>query len=139
MNLERAIAIATEAHCGQVDKAGSPYIDHPLRVMSRQNNDEARIVAILHDVVEDCEGWTFDRLEAEGFSPTVIEALRRVTKIEGEAYEDFIRRAVANPIARAVKLADLADNMDASRLPALTEKDRERLAKYQNAVAILEG
>ena len=139
MNLERAIAIATEAHAGQVDKAGTAYITHPLRVMRAQNNDEARIVAVLHDVVEDCEAWTFERLEAEGFSPTIIEALRLVTKIQGEPYEDFVRRAASNSISRAVKLADLADNMDVSRLPALTEKDRERLEKYRKAMAVLES
>jgi hypothetical protein len=139
MNLDRAIAIATEAHAGQVDKAGSPYIDHPLRVMRAQNSDLARIVAVLHDVVEDCDGWTFERLEAEGFKPAVIEALRLVTKIEGEAYEDFVRRAAGNSISRAVKIADLEDNMDVSRLPILTDKDHERLEKYQKAMATLQS
>jgi (p)ppGpp synthase/HD superfamily hydrolase len=139
MNLDRAIEIATEAHAGQVDKAGSPYIAHPLRVMRAQNSDEARIVAVLHDVGEDCEDWTFARLEAEGFSPAVIKALRLVTKIEGEDYDDFVRRAADNPISRAVKQADIEDNMDLKRLNNVTTKDLERIEKYRRALAILES
>lgn len=137
MNLERAIAIATEAHTGQTDKAGAPYILHPLRVMRAQDSDDARIVAVLHDVVEDCPGWTFERLQAEGFSAAVIDALRMVTKIDGEPYEDFVKRAAGNPISRAVKLADLQDNMDMSRIANVTEKDLERVDKYRKAVASL--
>jgi (p)ppGpp synthase/HD superfamily hydrolase len=139
MNLERAIAIATEAHAGQVDKAGAPYISHPLRVMRVQDSEEARIVAVLHDVVEDCSGWTFKRLEGEGFSPQVIEALRLVTKIDGEDYSDFVLRAAGNPISRAVKLADLKDNMDLSRIAHVTDRDLERIEKYRRAVALLEA
>ena len=127
MNLARAIAIATEAHADQVDKAGAPYISHPLRVMRAQDSEEARIVAVLHDVVEDCSGWTFKRLKDEGFSTTVIDALRLVTKIEGEDYEDFVRRAAGNPISRAVKIADIQDNMDLSRIANVTTRDLEEL------------
>ena len=135
MNLERAIA--TEAHAGQTDKAGAPYISHPLRVMRAQESDEARIVAVLHDVVEDCPGWTFERLKAEGFSTAVIEALRLVTKIEGESYEAFVQRAAGNPISRAVKLADLEDNMDLSRIAQVTDRDIERVEKYRRALEFL--
>lgn len=139
MNLSRAIEIATEAHAGQADKAGAPYIAHVTRVMQAQESDEGRIVGVLHDVVEDCPGWTFERLQGEGFSPQVIEALRLVTKIPGEAYEDFVQRAASNPIAKAVKIADLRDNSDLTRLPVLAEKDMERLAKYRRALAMLDA
>lgn len=139
MNLERAIAIAREAHAGQTDKGGEPYILHSLRVMRAQDTEEARIVAVLHDVVEDCPGWTFERLATEGFSSGVIEALRLVTKINGEIYEAFVKRAASNPIARAVKLADIRDNMDLSRLTNATEKDLKRVEKYRRGLAILMG
>lgn len=140
MNLERAIAIATEAHAGQVDKAGAPYISHPLRVMHAQDSEEARIVGVLHDVLEDCEhkGWTIERLEAEGFDSSVIEALLLVTKVDGESYDDFVRRAAGNPVSRAVKMADLKDNMNLSRIADVTARDLERIEKYRRALAYLE-
>ena len=80
MNLERAVSIAVAAHKGQTEKAGAPYILHPLRVMQSLDTDLERIVGVLHDVVEDGPGWSFERLEAEGFGADVIEALRLVTK-----------------------------------------------------------
>src|SRR5580704_19354232 len=96
--LERAIAIAAEAHAGQLDKAGTPYILHPLRVMLGMSSIDERIVAALHDVCEDCPGWTLDRLRSEGFSNRIIDALQSVTKCEAEDYYDFVRRSAANPI-----------------------------------------
>src|SRR5450631_2228265 len=110
--LERAIAIAAEGHAGRIDKAGAPYILHPLRVMLAVTTNDERIVAVLHDVVEDCAEWTFDRLRGEGFSNDVIAALDSVTERVDEDYMDFVQRAAANPIGRRVKLADLADNCD---------------------------
>lgn len=139
MNLIRAIEIATAAHAGQTDKAGADYIQHPLRVMEAVGTENMKIVAVLHDVVEDCPGWSFERLEAEGFSPQVIEALRLVTKIEGETYDAFVQRAASNPVAREVKIADLRDNMDLSRLPAVSEKDLERVEKYRRALVALDA
>ena len=131
--LERAIQIATEAHRGQVDKAGNDYILHPLRVMELGNSLEEKIVGILHDVVEDTD-WTFERLADEGFSPIVLDALRCVTKLsENEPYDHFISRVQANPLAISVKLNDLSDNMDIRRLKTLTEKDFIRLQKYHKA------
>ena len=131
--LERAIEIATEAHRGQVDKAGNDYIQHPLRVMAAGKTTNEKIVGVLHDVVEDTD-WTFEELAAEGFSSEVIEALRCVTKLsEEEPYDEFIERVKANQLAVAVKLNDLADNMDIRRLGELTEKDFERLQKYHRA------
>ncbi len=107
--LERAIAIAVEAHAGQIDKAGAPYILHPLRVMLAVSSTDERIAAVLHDVCEDCPGWTPDRLRAEGFAPQIIAALDSVTKREGEGYDDFVRRAavctaVTNPASGAPAL-----------------------------------
>ena len=131
-NLERAIAIAVEAHAGQKDRNGASYILHPLRVMARVQSDDEKIVAILHDVVEDTD-WTFDDLRQEGFSEELIAALDCVTKREGEAYEDFVKRSASNALAKRVKIADLEDNMDIRRHEVLEPKDLERFNKYLRA------
>jgi (p)ppGpp synthase/HD superfamily hydrolase len=136
---ERAIAIAAESHAGQVDKAGEPYILHPLRVMLSCATEDERIVGVLHDVVEDCPGWTFERLRQEGFSDAVLAAIDSVTKREGEDYEAFVERAAANPIGRRVKLADLCDNCDLARITAPTERDFARIDKYRRAIQMIEG
>lgn len=130
---EKAIVIASAAHAGQRDKAGAPYILHPLRVMLRMRSEEERIVALLHDVVEDTD-WTFNRLYAEGFTRQVVEAIDSVTKRESEAYDDFVDRAGRNAIGRRVKLADLEDNADVSRIAQPTEKDHQRIEKYRSAM-----
>jgi (p)ppGpp synthase/HD superfamily hydrolase len=135
--LERAIAIAAEAHAGQVDKAGAPYVLHPLRMMLRVSSNEERIVAVLHDVCEDCPGWDFDRLRREGFSERIIAALDSVTKRDGEDYEAFVRRAAADPVGRAVKLADLNDNSDLTRIAEPAPRDFERIEKYRRAIALI--
>ena len=137
-NLDDAIALAVEAHRGVLDKSGQPYILHPLRVMFRCHGETERIVAVLHDVVEDT-GRTFDDLRKLGFSEGVIAALDCVTKREGENYELFVDRAAANPVARAVKIADIEDNMDVRRLPTVGQKDWERLTKYLAAWRRLTG
>ncbi len=140
MNLQRAIEIAVEAHRTQFDKAGAPYILHPLRVMFSVETEEERIVAVLHDVVEDGPGWTFERLEAEGFSASVIDALRLVTKRpedqggDDESYLRFVRRTLPNAVARRVKIADIRDNLDATRFKELTERDRLRMNRYLAAL-----
>ena len=137
--IERAIEIATEAHCGQLDKAGNEYIGHPLRVMAMGKTTEEKIVGILHDVVED-SSWTFERLAAEGFSASIIEALRCITKQpDSEPYDKYIARIKHNPLAVAVKLNDLTDNMDIRRLPYLSDKDVKRLKKYLKAYKQLTG
>jgi (p)ppGpp synthase/HD superfamily hydrolase len=131
--LKRAIEIARQAHAGQVDKGGADYIGHPLRVMERGENEEQKIVGVLHDVVEDYD-WTFEMLEEEGFAPAIIEALKCVTKLsEGEDYDDFISRVMTNPLAVKVKLYDIEDNLDVSRLDSLTDADVARCKKYLNA------
>jgi hypothetical protein len=134
--LERAIAIAAAAHSGQKDKAGQPYILHPLRVMLALQKEEERIVAVLHDVVEDTK-ITPDILPSEGFSEAILSAIDSVTKRVGEDYEAFVLRAAANPIGREVKLADLTDNSDLSRISNPTQADYDRVAKYQNAIKII--
>ena len=137
--LERAIEIATQAHEGQVDKAGNAYIGHPLRVMEMGRTIEEKIAGVLHDIVEDTP-WTFEMLEAEGFAPEIIAALKCVTKIsENEDYDSFIERVKKNPLAVAVKINDLTDNMDIRRLPYLSDKDVKRLKKYLKAYKKLVG
>ena len=136
--LEDAISLAVNAHQGQRDKAGQPYILHPLRVMFRLESDEARIVAILHDVLEDTV-ITKEKLRELGYAEHLITALEHLAHREGEGYQDFITRAAQDPIARQVKLADLEDNMDVRRLSSMSQKDAERLAKYCKAWNYLKG
>jgi (p)ppGpp synthase/HD superfamily hydrolase len=136
--LERAIAIAERQHACQVDKAGRPYIEHPKRVMHAMTTDAERIVAILHDVVEDTD-LTLDQLAAEGFPDYILDALDSVTRRPGETYEVFVARAAKNSIGRRVKYADLQDNANLSRIPAPTEADKARAAKYHRAMAQLDA
>jgi (p)ppGpp synthase/HD superfamily hydrolase len=134
--LERAIELAAKAHAGQVDKAGAPYILHPLRLMLAVRTPHERMAAVLHDIVEDTP-VTFDDLVAEGFPAEVVAAVRALTKTDGEKRIAAAHRAAADPVARAVKLADVADNMDLSRIAAPTEKDFARLKEYEQVRAIL--
>ena len=135
--LDRAIEIALNAHAGQRDKGGEPYILHPLRVMLRMTTDEERIVAVLHDVVED-SSYTFQDLLAAGYSSSVVGALEALTKRPGESRLEAAARAAANPLARTVKLADNAENSDLSRIPEPTDKDFARLEQYRQVRIILE-
>ena len=135
--LARAIEIAVAAHKGQTDLAGQPYILHPLRMIFSVETDEEKMAAVLHDVVEDSD-WTLDDLIKEGFSENVIEAVDRLTRKEGDSYEQFIEIAGGHPVSRAVKKADLTDNMDLSRIKNLREKDVLRIKKYKKALANLE-
>jgi (p)ppGpp synthase/HD superfamily hydrolase len=134
--LERAIQIAVQAHAGQKDKMGIPYILHPLHLMFKMRSDPERIAAVLHDVVEDSD-WTIERLRDEGFSDEVLVAVDHLTRRTNEPYENFIERVDANSLARTVKIADLLHNLDASRIPKLTDKDIARIRKYQKALAVL--
>jgi (p)ppGpp synthase/HD superfamily hydrolase len=130
--LERAIALAVEAHKGQKDRYGAPYIGHVLRVALAGRTEEERIVGALHDLVEDTE-WTFEDLRREGFSEAVLAAVECLTRREAENYEDFTQRVRTNPLAIRVKLNDLTDNMDIRRIPEVQEYDLERLNKYLSA------
>jgi GTP diphosphokinase / guanosine-3',5'-bis(diphosphate) 3'-diphosphatase len=134
--LERAIALAAQAHAGQVDKAGQPYILHPLRVMLSVTGLNEQMSAVLHDVVEDTT-MTLEDLHDEGFSEEVIEAVATLTKSLGETRLAAAQRAVLNPIARRVKLADVTDNMDLSRIVEPTEKDYARLQEYETVRTLL--
>lgn len=136
--LERAIAIALEAHAGQTDKAGTPYILHPLRLMHRMTDPAAQMAAVMHDVVEDSD-WTLEALREEGFPDEVIDAVEGLTRQDGETYMAFIERAAQHPIARVVKQADLEDNLDVRRLATVSEKDRERLDRYLRALRRLQA
>ena len=152
MNLEKAIKTAVEAHTGQVDKGGNPYTLHPLRVMLSLDSEDERIVGVLHDVVEDCEGWTWERLREQGCSDEIIEALMSVSKTPEEEkqfkemddpdekmehYLQFIQRAKTNKIGRNVKAADIRDNLDISRIDDITDSDINRLNRYKKALSIL--
>ena len=130
--LEKAIQIAIEAHQGQTDKAGAPYLLHLIRVMNTGQTEDERICGILHDLVEDTP-WTFEALRREGFSEEVIRALVCVTKQPNEPYTHFIERIKKNSLATKVKLNDLRDNMDITRLTFITEEDTQRLKKYLKA------
>ena len=130
--LEKAIALAVEAHAGQFDKAGNPYILHPLHLMLQMETENERITAVLHDIVEDT-AVTMDDLANLGFPPAVLAALGLLTHDPAVPYDDYILQVKANPLARCVKLADLAHNMDIRRLKNPTAKDWSRLAKYRQA------
>lgn len=131
--IERAIQIAIEAHAGQSDKNGKPYILHVLDVMMRGRNEMEKICGVLHDVVEDSD-WTFERLESEGFSKEIIDVIRCLTKeSDDEDYDHFINRIMQNRTAISVKLNDLQSNMDVRRFDELKEKDLQRFNKYVRA------
>jgi (p)ppGpp synthase/HD superfamily hydrolase len=137
-DLEKAIAIALQAHEGVLDKSGKPYILHPLRLMMQMDSEEARITAVLHDVVED-SAISLTDLAASGFSSEIIDALALLTHDkEATPYEDYIQGIKSNPLARQVKLADLEHNMDTRRLQApLSERDLDRLQRYRLAWDVL--
>jgi hypothetical protein len=137
-HIERALQIAVQAHAGQTDKSGLPYAFHPIRVMLRCKTDEAKIAALLHDVVEDTS-VTFEQLSAEGFPEDVLSAVRLLTHEPSVPYEEYIRQLSTNPIAKEVKLADLEDNSDIKRLKGIDEKAVGRLRKYLFAYRYLTG
>lgn len=130
--LNKAIQIATRAHNGQVDQAGQPYILHPLRVMLNRETELEQICAVLHDVIEDSD-ITLEYLRQEGFSQAVITAVDCLTKRAGESYDDYIGRILTNETACRVKLADLLDNMNLTRIANPSEEDKAKLRKYELA------
>jgi (p)ppGpp synthase/HD superfamily hydrolase len=135
--VEHAVAIARRAHDGQVDKAGRPYIEHPLRVMAGVRGEHARMAAVLHDVIEDTP-ITPDDLLACGCPPRVVAAVVAMTKTPGEPLAEYLRTVAADPLALAVKRADIADNADPDRLAKLEPAVRDRLrAKYAEATRLL--
>jgi (p)ppGpp synthase/HD superfamily hydrolase len=134
--LEDAISIAAQAHRGQRDKAGAPYLLHPLRLMLRMDSEATMMAAVLHDVVEDSD-WTLEGLRERGFPEEVVEAVACLTHRDGESYEEFVERLRPNPLARRVKIADLEDNMNVLRIGRLGPNDLQRLEKYHRAWRVL--
>lgn len=133
-----AIQIATKAHAGQVDRGGHPYIQHPQAVAASVTSTEHKIVAYLHDVVEDTEVRLED-LQKMGFPPRIVKAIGILTKPKQMRYLDYIAKVKEDELARVVKVADLHNNMDLSRIPEPAEKDYARVEKYKKALAILES
>lgn len=133
MMLSKALKVAVKAHSNQVDKGGNPYIYHPAAVANMVESEEEKIVALLHDVVED-SSITLEVIESYGFSDRVLKALKVITKCKGEDYEDYINRVKQDPIACKVKIADLKHNMDLTRIPEPCEEDYVRVEKYKNNI-----
>ena len=131
-SLEDAIALAVSAHKGQKDKAGAPYILHPLRLMMAVDSEHQKMAALLHDVVEDCD-ITLRQLAEWGYPEEVVRAVDHLTRREGETYRQFTERAGRDPIARVVKIADLEDNMNIRRLPSVEKKSLGLLERYHKA------
>ena len=134
--LEKAISIALQAHQGQRDRYGNPYILHPLHLMGQMDTDVERMAAVLHDVVEDSE-ITISDLHAAGFPAQVTEAVHLLTHDDAHSYEEYVRRLQDNDLARKIKVADLEHNMDLRRMDRVREKDLSRLQKYRDAWSIL--
>jgi (p)ppGpp synthase/HD superfamily hydrolase len=134
--LEKAIRIASNAHFEQKDKAGKPYIFHPFRVRERCAGIDEKIIAMLHDTIEDTE-ITANRLIAEGFPSYIVDAVQSLTRLESESYEEFIQRVSKNPLSTKVKIADLRDNLDLSRLSRISDSDYTRIDKYIKALDYL--
>jgi (p)ppGpp synthase/HD superfamily hydrolase len=137
-DLQRAIEIAVEAHRGQTQKCGAPYVLHPLHVMQSLTGEAERIAAVLHDVVEDTD-VTLEDLGKEGFAAEIVEAVGLLTHDDADGYDEYVDRLRGNPIARRVKIADLEHNMDIRRLDEVRDKDLERLRKYHRVWKKLKG
>lgn len=133
----KAMAFCYNAHHGQLDKSGVPYVFHPIHLAEQMDDEDSTITALLHDVVEDTP-CTLEALRQEGFSEQVLSAVALLTHPEGMAYMDYVALIRENPIARKVKLADLRHNSDLTRLDVVTPKDRERAEKYHAAIRFLE-
>lgn len=129
---EKAIGLMLEKHRGQMDKAGKPYYGHLIRVAQDVFTGKRKIVALLHDIVEDTDA-TPEFLLQQGFPSEIVEAVDAISHREDESYEAFINRVAQNPLATTVKISDLEDNMDIFRLNEITEEDRLRLNKYLKA------
>lgn len=134
---KKALKLCFEAHKDQLDKSGMPYVFHPFHLAEQMKDETTTIVALLHDVVEDTE-YTLKDLSDMGFSKDVTDALRLLTHDDAVPYMDYVSLIKGNPIAKAVKLADLRHNSDLSRLDEITDKASERKEKYAKAIALLE-
>ena len=137
-NTKKAMKLCFKAHKDQVDKSGMPYVFHPFHVAEQMTDEATTIVALLHDVVEDTD-YTLEDIAAEGFGEDILEAVALMTHEDDVPYLDYVAKLKDNPIARAVKLADLAHNSDLSRIGEIDEETKQRLEKYKKAKAILES
>ncbi len=135
LDVDLAEEICLKAHMGAVDKAGEPYSLHPIRVAGRMDSPEGRVVGLLHDVVEDTD-VTLEDIERM-FGKETAEAVDAITHRKGESWSDYLCRVKANPMARDVKISDLIDNSNLSRLPDIRPKDVERAEKYLRALRFL--
>lgn len=136
---KKAMRIAYDAHEGQLDKGGVPYVFHPWHLAEQMDDELSTIVALLHDVVEDTD-WTMEQLAAEGFSAEVLEVLGLLTHPKGQPYMEYVAGLQHNPVAVKIKLADLRHNSEFTRLSAVTADQQARLeGKYAPAFALLEG
>ncbi|MBQ3009623.1 MAG: bifunctional (p)ppGpp synthetase/guanosine-3',5'-bis(diphosphate) 3'-pyrophosphohydrolase [Oscillospiraceae bacterium] len=133
---KKALKLCFEAHKHQTDKSGIPYVFHPFHLAEQMTDEASTVAALLHDVVEDT-GYTFEDLIGMGFSFEVIEALKLLTHEESVPYMEYVSKIKGNPIATAVKLADLLHNSDLSRLDVIDEKALRRVEKYHNAIQFL--
>lgn len=132
----KAYKIARKAHEGQVDKGGRPYINHPLTVAKNVKGHEEKIVALLHDVVED-SNYSLEDIKSFGFSENVVKSIECLTRDKDEDYDNYIKRILSNPIAVKVKIADMEHNSDLSRIPLITEEIRQRVKKYEHYLKVL--
>ena len=135
---KRALKLCFEAHKEQVDKTGLPYVFHPFHLAEQMQSEESTVAALLHDVVEDTD-YTFEDLKKMGFGGAILDALRLLTHDDDTPYMDYVAALKDNPIARAVKLADLKHNSDMTRLNVIDDKARARAEKYKKAIELLEG
>ena len=133
---KKALKLCFEAHKNQLDKSGMPYVFHPFHLAEQMDTEEATVVALLHDVVEDTD-YTLEDLKNLGFSEAVISAIALMTHEEGAEYMDYVKKIKNNEIARKVKLADLKHNSDLSRLDIVDEKALKRREKYLKAIELL--
>lgn len=135
---KKALALCFEAHKEQKDKSGMPYVFHPFHLAEQMKDENTTVVALLHDVIEDTE-HTLDDLREMGFCSDVVEAISLMTHDAGTPYMEYVKQIKANPIAKAVKLADLHHNSDMTRLDTVTPRDEERAEKYRRAIELLES
>ena len=135
--VRKAMNIAFEAHAEQKDKAGYPYIHHPMHLAEQMTDEYSACVALMHDVIEDCPSYTFEYLENEGFPKEVIDALKLMTHATDVPYPDYVKAIKSNPIATRVKIADLMHNLDQTRFPDGREPKKKQL--YLEALEYLKS
>lgn len=133
---KKAMKLCFQAHKEQTDKSGIPYVFHPIHLAEQMKDEDTTVVALLHDVVEDTE-YTIADLEAMGFNERVIAAIKLMTHADDVPYMDYVAKIKDNPIAKTVKLADLAHNSDITRMDFVDEKAKARVEKYANAIQLL--